>query len=73
MRFPLKTAALLCGLLACSAARAEQTACQRFKQQYAKQYETIYCADKDTAVVRNQRDEPALADSQNRLLVPFGT
>lgn len=73
MRFPLKAAALLCGLLACGAARAEQTACQRFKQQYAEQYKTIRCVDKDNAVVTNQQDEPALADSQNRLSVPFGT
>lgn len=73
MRFPLKTAALLCGLMACGAAHAEQTACKRFEQQYAKQYKTIYCADKDTAVVTNQQYEYAVADSQNRLLVPFGT
>lgn len=73
MRFPLKAAALLYGLLACGAARAEQTACQRFKQQYAEQYVKIDCVDKDTAVVRNRQRQYALADSQNRLLVPFGT
>lgn len=73
MRFPLKAAALLCGLLACGAARAEPTACQRFEQQYAEQYKTIYCVDKDTAVVRNRQRQYALVDSQNRLLVPFGT
>lgn len=73
MCFPLKTAALLCGLLACGAAHAEQTACERFEQQYAEQYAAINCVDKDTAVVRNQQYESALVDSQNRLLVPFGT
>ena len=55
MRFPLQTATLLCGLLLCGAAHAEQTACQRFEQQYAKQYSKIDCVDKDTAVVRNQQ------------------
>lgn len=73
MRFSLKSMAGLCALLLCGVAHAEQTACERFEQQYAKQYTEIDCVDKDTAVVRNQQDEYAVADSQNRLLVPFGT
>ncbi|WP_304335497.1 hypothetical protein, partial [Conchiformibius steedae] len=73
MRFSLKSMAGLCALLLCGVAHAEQTACERFQQQYAKQYAKINCVDKDTAVVRNQQDEYAVADSQNRLLVPFGT
>ena len=73
MSFPLKSMVLLCGLLACGAVSAAETACRRFQQQYAGQYTEINCVDKDTAVVRNRQDEWAVADSQNRLLVPFGT
>ena len=69
MRFSLKSMAGLCVLLLCGVTHAEPTACERFKQQYTE----IDCVDKDTAVVRNQQNEWALADSQNRLSVPFGT
>ncbi|RRD89490.1 WG repeat-containing protein [Conchiformibius steedae] len=73
MSFSLKSMAGLCALLLCGVTHAEPTACERFKQQYAKQYAEIHCVDKDTAVVRNQQDEYAVVDNQNRLLVPFGT
>ena len=71
MRFPLPTAVLLCGLLLCGMAHAEPTACQRFEQQYAKQYDSILCVSEQTAIVGKRKLGTALADSQNRLLVPF--
>ena len=73
MRLSLKSMAGLCALLLCGVTHAEPTACERFKQQYAKQYAEIHCVDKETAVVTNQQNEDAVVDSQNRLLVPFGT
>lgn len=75
MRFPFPTATLLFTLLLSGVAHAEATACERFKQQYTQQYPIIECVDKQTAVIGKQQNDLvlALADSQNRLLVPFGT
>lgn len=75
MRFPFPTATLLFTLLLSGVAHAEATTCERFQQQYTQQYPIIKCVDKQTAVIGKQQNDLvlALADSQNRLLVPFGT